>query len=58
MSFFATGELPREYWRTYSTLGGVVFMRVARALLTINDKKFEIYVETPYFGSVGIPLIN
>lgn len=40
------GELPREYWRTYSTLEGSVLIRVARTITIINGEKFEIYVET------------
>ena len=60
--FFSIGELPREYWRTYSTLTGYVLMRVARALAVIGDMKLEVYVETPYFGFekrlVGRELLN
>ena len=48
--FFMIGELPRDYWRTYSTLAGPITMRVARAIAVIGDIKLEIYVETPYFG--------
>jgi len=48
--FFMVGELPREYWRTYSTLAGSVLMRVARAIAVIGGERLEIYVETPYFG--------
>ncbi len=48
--FFMVGELPRDYWRTYSTLAGSVLMRVARAIAVIGGTRLEIYVETPYFG--------
>jgi len=48
--FFMVGELPREYWRTYSTLARSVLMRVARAIAVIGGARLEIYVETPYFG--------
>ena len=45
--FFMIGELPRKYWRIYSTLEGSVLIRVARAITIINGEKLEIYVETP-----------
>jgi len=60
--FFSIGELPRDYWRTYSTLAGSVVMRVARAIATIDKKKLEVYVETPYFGGgkrlIGREVLN
>jgi len=61
-SFFQVGELPREYWRTYRTLAGVVVMRVSRAIVEVNGRRFETYVETPLFGQgkniVGREFIN
>jgi len=61
-SFFQVGELPREYWRTYRTLAGVVVMRVSRAIVEVNGQRFETYVETPLFGQgkniVGREFIN
>ncbi len=48
--FFMVGELPREYWRTYKTFVGRIVMRVARAIAEIDNMKFEVYVEAPYYG--------
>ncbi len=48
--FFMIGELPRDFWRTYSTLAGSIIMRIAKAIVVIDNIKFETYVETPYLG--------
>ena len=48
--FFIVGELPKEYWSTYSTLTGSILMRVASAFAVIGNIKLKIYVETPYLG--------
>ena len=39
--FFMVGELPRKYWRRYSTLTGTIIMRVAKAIVLVNGIKFE-----------------
>ena len=60
--FFMIGELPREYWRTYRSFAGRIVVRVARAIAEIDNMKFEIYVEAPYYGYgkrlIGRELLN
>ncbi len=60
--FFQVGELPRDYWRTYRTLSGNIIMRVARALMEVNGRRYEVYVESPLYGGgknlIGREVIN
>lgn len=59
---FQIAELPRSLWRNYRTLTGTITMRMARAIIEINDMKFECLVESPLFGKgkllIGRELLN
>ncbi|MGB9895631.1 MAG: hypothetical protein ACPLN2_07010 [Thermoproteota archaeon] len=56
--FFEVGELPRKYWRTYSSMAGLITMKVAKAIVWLGEEtKIETYVETPLIG-VGRMLIG
>jgi|YelNatPaOPRAMG01_1025707.scaffolds.fasta_scaffold33530_4 clan AA aspartic protease len=61
--FFEVGELPRKYWRTYSSMAGLITMKVAKAIVWLGENiKIETYVETPLLGTgkmlVGRELLN
>ncbi len=60
--FFMIGELPRSMWRTYRTLTGFITMRIARAIVEVNNVKIETFVETPLYGGektlIGRELLN
>jgi len=59
---FQIAELPRTLWRNYRTLTGATTMRIARAIIEIDDMKFECFVESPLFGKgkllIGRELLN
>jgi predicted aspartyl protease len=59
---FQIAELPRTLWRNYRTLTGAITMRIARAIIEIDDMKFECFVESPLFGKgkllIGRELLN
>ena len=52
---FQIAELPRILWRNYRTLTGAITMRIARAIIEIDDIKFECFVESPLFGKGKTP---